>query len=238
MLPAANSPGSCYAASPSPSLGRNNHRPDLCGPFGIRVAPPRHTVRAVHRSLHDPDVPFARLFGFRVLLQLVRFGSRCKRNTSGRPATRQGCPRREARRPAPVVPRRPSREHRSAAAADGLPSRPPVNARRRPSGDQRGDASRVPEVSGRGAWLPSALAIQMFVSYYPSSRRPSLARMRLRPSGEIWGSATQTNLKMSVSVIGRRCAETLTAQTQHDDEEGEDRERPAKMSAEVVHGFK
>ena len=75
----------------------------------------------------------------------------------------------------------------------GFPSEPRTNASVVPSGDQRGCPSRGPAVSGRGA-PPAVSASQMLVRYSSAAESVVTRTKATRaPSGEICGSATQTN---------------------------------------------
>src|SRR5216683_471700 len=81
------------------------------------------------------------------------------------------------------------------------------NAIRLPSGDQRGCASCLPLVRRMGASLPEVATIQMEVSY-PVRFSSVTTRVKTTrdPSGETCGSATQTKLNRSFSVIARFAA--------------------------------
>ena len=82
-----------------------------------------------------------------------------------------------------------------------------TNASLELSADHRGVLSRVPPVSRRAGSLPSLFAIQIVESYWSVfSSTDTRTNATCVPSGEICGSATQTNLKRSFSVIGRRSA--------------------------------
>src|SRR6266513_6517052 len=105
----------------------------------------------------------------------------------------------------------PSIEMRYICAGLDLPSTGSgvrTNATSRPFGDQRGERSLRPDVSGRGGALPSAGTTKTWVSYRSlSSLTLTRTNATCAPFGEICGSAAQTNLKRSVSVMSRRdCA--------------------------------
>ena len=90
-------------------------------------------------------------------------------------------------------------QHRAAAAAA---CRPCSGDRRKasvaPSGDQRGARSRGPAVSGRGAAPPpSRPATARCRSRRVSSLTVTRTNATAFPSGEIWGSAIQTNRNRS-----------------------------------------
>ena len=62
----------------------------------------------------------------------------------------------------------------------------------------------MPLVIARGGSLPSVFAIQMAVSYASFfSSTVTRTNATCEPSGEICGSATQTNEKRSFSLMGR-----------------------------------
>src|SRR5208282_2975961 len=93
----------------------------------------------------------------------------------------------------------------------GLPlsslSPPRTNAMCLPSGDQRAWVSCLPLVSRAGASLPEVAAIQIDVSY-PVRFSSVTTRVKTArdPSGETCGSAIQTKLNRSFSVMARFAA--------------------------------
>src|SRR5712692_2759516 len=105
----------------------------------------------------------------------------------------------------------PASDRIASCGGRGLPfssfSPPRMNAMRLPSGAQRGCASCLPLVRRMGASLPEVATIQMEVSY-PVRFSSVTTRVKTTrdPSGETCGSAIQTKLNRSFSVIARFAA--------------------------------
>ncbi len=102
----------------------------------------------------------------------------------------------------------PANDRIAICAGRGLPvssfSPPRTNAMSLPSGDQRGCSSCLPLVRRMGASLLEVATIQMDVSY-PVRFSSVTTRVKTArdPSGETCGSAIQTKLNRSFSVIAR-----------------------------------
>src|SRR6266478_4270692 len=87
-----------------------------------------------------------------------------------------------------------------------------MNAMRLPSGDQRACMSCLPLVRRMGASLPEVATIQMEVSYpVRFSSVTTRVKTAREPSGETCGSAIQTKLNRSFSVMARSVLARLAA---------------------------
>ena len=79
-----------------------------------------------------------------------------------------------------------------------------MNARREPSGDQRGAVSRFGPVVNRRGSPPAALTIQIFERYSSfSSESVVTTKATVRPSGEICGSLTKRMRVRSCGTMAR-----------------------------------
>ena len=191
-------------------VGRDRHDPDLGRAIAIDVAEARDAVGAIDRFGDDAHVGFSRLVGRR-LLRRGQIGGTRGRRKGDRLAVR--CPLRVARTARDVGdgPRLAARDHghdvdlsrlRPAVLLDGAEKGQPAAVGRPARAGIAGAArDRARRLAAVGLREPDGRVVGVLLLVDGHAHEG-----HLRAVGEICGSATHTNEKRSLSVIGRRCA--------------------------------